>query len=83
MRLYTGSFTTPIGLLSIVVDAQGAVKRLHFGRLDETDLYPDDAAIKPVRDQVEEYFAGDRKAFDLPLSPEGTVFQRAVWDGLA
>jgi methylated-DNA-[protein]-cysteine S-methyltransferase len=82
MRLYTGSFTTPIGLLGIVVDAQGAVKRLHFGRLDETDLYPDDAAIKPVRDQVEEYFAGDRKAFDLPLSPEGTVFQRAVWDGL-
>jgi methylated-DNA-[protein]-cysteine S-methyltransferase len=82
MRYYTGSFTTPIGLLSIVVDGDEAVKQLHFGHLDEADLYPDDAAIKPVRDQVEEYFAGDRKTFDLPLSPDGTPFQRAVWDGL-
>ncbi len=58
------------------------MKQLHFGRLDETDLFPDDLAIKPVRDQVEAYFAGDRKVFDLPLSPDGTPFQRSVWDGL-
>ncbi|HTJ64076.1 MAG TPA: methylated-DNA--[protein]-cysteine S-methyltransferase [Alphaproteobacteria bacterium] len=81
-RWYFGAFNSPIGLLSVAVDAEGEVKRLHFGRLDETGLFPDDNAIKPVRDQVEEYFAGDRKAFNLPLSPDGTVFQRAVWDGL-
>jgi methylated-DNA-[protein]-cysteine S-methyltransferase len=81
-RWYFGAFTTPIGLLSVAVDAEGLVKRLHFGQLDETGLFPDDRAIRPVRDQVEEYFAGDRKVFDLPLAPDGTAFQRAVWDGL-
>jgi methylated-DNA-[protein]-cysteine S-methyltransferase len=81
-RWYFGAFTTPIGLLSVAVDAEGLVKRLHFGQLDETGLFPDDRAIKLVRDQVEEYFAGDRKDFDLSLSPDGTPFQRAVWSGL-
>ena len=28
------------------------------------------------------YFVGDRKAFDLPLAPRGTEFQRSVWDAL-
>ncbi len=32
--------------------------------------------------QLAAYFAGDRKAFDLPLAPEGTAFQRRVWDQL-
>ena len=29
--------------------------------------------------QLEEYFAGSRKEFDLPLAPRGTPFQLAVW----
>ena len=29
--------------------------------------------------QLREYFARDRKAFDLPLGPEGSEFQRQVW----
>lgn len=32
--------------------------------------------------QLKEYFAGDRKAFDLPLSPEGTEFQNKAWQAL-
>lgn len=32
--------------------------------------------------QLEEYFAGDRTEFDLPLAPSGTPFQRRVWDEL-
>jgi methylated-DNA-[protein]-cysteine S-methyltransferase len=32
--------------------------------------------------QLREYFAGTRTAFDLPLAPEGTAFQRLVWDQL-
>ncbi|MGH3424861.1 MAG: methylated-DNA--[protein]-cysteine S-methyltransferase [Nocardioidaceae bacterium] len=32
--------------------------------------------------QLTEYFAGERREFDLPLSPTGTGFQRAVWDEL-
>jgi methylated-DNA-[protein]-cysteine S-methyltransferase len=58
------------------------VKRLHFGQLDEPGLKPDAVAIAPAQSQVEAYFAGDRRDFDLRLEPEGTAFQRAVWDGL-
>ena len=32
--------------------------------------------------QLTAYFAGDRVAFDLPLEPQGTEFQRAVWRAL-
>ena len=32
--------------------------------------------------QMQEYFAGERKVFDIPLLMLGTDFQRSVWDGL-
>ncbi|GAA4267540.1 methylated-DNA--[protein]-cysteine S-methyltransferase [Frondihabitans peucedani] len=35
-----------------------------------------------VTRQLDEYFAGDREAFDLPLAPVGTAFQLAVWQQL-
>jgi methylated-DNA-[protein]-cysteine S-methyltransferase len=35
-----------------------------------------------ARTQLEEYFAGQRREFDLPLEPRGTQFQRRVWDRL-
>jgi methylated-DNA-[protein]-cysteine S-methyltransferase len=42
----------------------------------------DDAAFDDVRDQLAEYFAGDRREFDLPLHPAGTAFQQRVWTAL-
>ncbi|MGD2116167.1 MAG: methylated-DNA--[protein]-cysteine S-methyltransferase [Acidobacteriota bacterium] len=45
-----------------------------------------DPSAPPLPDaaaQLAEYFAGARKAFDLPLAPEGTEFQRRVWRALA
>ena len=32
--------------------------------------------------QLDEYFAGERTTFDVPLDPEGTDFQQAVWQVL-
>lgn len=40
-------------------------------------------AIDAARAQLDEYFAGDRQHFDLPLAPQGTPFQREVWHTLA
>ena len=42
----------------------------------------DDNAFADAREQLGEYFAGERTDFDLALAPEGTEFQRRVWDGL-
>src|SRR5256885_9356433 len=43
---------------------------------------PASALLAEARRQLEEYFAGARTTFDLPLSPAGTLFQRRVWDAL-
>jgi methylated-DNA-[protein]-cysteine S-methyltransferase len=42
----------------------------------------DPAALRPVAQQLEAYFAGELTAFDLPLAPVGSGFQRSVWDAL-
>lgn len=38
--------------------------------------------IKKAYDQLDEYFKGIRKSFDLPLAPKGTEFQKKVWNAL-
>ena len=35
--------------------------------------------LQEAEEQLNEYFAGVRKEFDLPLAPKGTPFQKAVW----
>ncbi|WP_146927519.1 methylated-DNA--[protein]-cysteine S-methyltransferase [Cellulomonas xylanilytica] len=41
-----------------------------------------DDEFDDVRTQLDEYFAGTRTEFDLPLHLVGTSFQRRVWEGL-
>ena len=41
-----------------------------------------DRGFATVRRQLEEYFAGRRRAFDVVLAPPGTAFQQRVWDEL-
>ncbi|HEX8002913.1 MAG TPA: methylated-DNA--[protein]-cysteine S-methyltransferase [Mycobacteriales bacterium] len=73
---------TPVGPLLLVADGE-ALTTLHFGAgpgPGERD--DDDPVLVAVATQLREYFAGDRKEFDLPLAPRGTDFQRAVWERL-
>lgn len=83
------TFRTPFGAFSAAVNDTGAVAGTAFGdvtalarRLPVCDLAADAGAVRPVREQVLAYFAGDRRAFDLALAPVGTSFQRRVWDAL-
>lgn len=39
--------------------------------------------LDALQAQLGEYFAGQRRQFDLPLAPQGTLFQREVWAMLA
>ena len=43
---------------------------------------PSSPVLRAVRKQLEEYFAGRRRDFDLPLAPEGTPFQLKAWQAL-
>lgn len=38
--------------------------------------------IRQTEWQLDEYFAGTRRVFDIPLHPVGTDFQKAVWSAL-
>jgi methylated-DNA-[protein]-cysteine S-methyltransferase len=41
-----------------------------------------DALGWQIATELREYFAGTRRAFGIPLAPEGTAFQRRVWEAL-
>lgn len=45
-------------------------------KIQETNL------ILKVKSQLDEYFSRRRKVFDLPLNPQGTEFQKKVWQAL-
>ena len=74
---------SPIGDLTIYVDSHGALRAIDFGDTTRKTRAPRDArACALVRKQLEEYFAGTRREFDLELRPLGTEFEQQVWHAL-
>jgi methylated-DNA-[protein]-cysteine S-methyltransferase len=73
------AFNTPIGPLALF-EADGAIVAIDWGWLPENEESP---LLLKARDQLEDYFEGKRKVFDLPLAPHGTSFQRKVWTALS
>lgn len=55
----------------------------HAVARDATWSAGDNAILDEARAQLDAYFAGQRRGFDLPLGPRGTAFQCAVWRALA
>lgn len=70
------SISTPIGFLTVFEDA-GAIVVIEFGRAGDSRPSP---LLEEATRQLDAYFAGRRRRFDLPLKPAGSRFQRAVWD---
>ena len=65
-----------------IVISQEAISRISFVK----DTQPSPASTpleKQIKQQLDEYFAGTRTCFELPLCPQGTVFQKAVWQALS
>lgn len=77
---------SPIGELTLTSDGTSVTgvymhKQKH-GAARTKDWKRDDAALKEPRAQLQAYFAGELREFDLPLAPEGTPFQQRVWRAL-
>lgn len=51
-------------------------------RRPSTDRGRADAELADIRTQLEQYFAGDRRDFEVRLRPAGTPFQQRVWEAL-
>ena len=59
----------------------GIDKRIQKG-LNAEYIEQSSVVIEETIKQLQEYFAGERKAFDIPLLTVGTAFQKSVWEGL-
>lgn len=89
LRMETLHFTrmsSPVGPLFLAASAKGLV-RLEFEsrvmKLDsKLDLRESKHALAPYLRELEEYFAGERRDFTVPLDLRGTTFQLACWRAL-
>ena len=82
-RMVAGASPTAVVLLDFadrpMIDAQLAAVRRRIGPTGEGDS----PLLDRVEQQLAEYFAGERRAFDLPLDIPGSPFQERVWSELA
>ena len=92
MYVAVARFPSPLGLLTLTA-SDTALTGVHFPHsprvppLHEVERGPggeerSSAVLERARQQLDEYFAGGRTAFDLPLDPAGSAFERRVWDAL-
>ena len=67
-----------------IAEENGAVTNIFFGTSVAPMQYEtnETALIRKTYGQLQEYFAKKRTEFDLPLAPEGTEFERSVWNTL-
>jgi methylated-DNA-[protein]-cysteine S-methyltransferase len=78
---------SPIGRLLLASDGEALClvefeRPRHPFRRDGAWQQREDAVLRETRRQLEEYFDGRRRSFDLPLAPRGTAFQQRVWMAL-
>jgi methylated-DNA-[protein]-cysteine S-methyltransferase len=87
-KLSYKTMPSPVGELKLVASGRGlAAVLLETERTDRVRLQamsedPAHPVLVATQRQLEEYFAGARRAFDLPLDARGTDFQQRVWDEL-
>lgn len=77
---------TPLGQIEVCVANSKVVEINFVEQASETSSAssPEDRATAAVAaSQLREYFAGQRRSFDLPLHFSGTSFQEAVWREIA
>jgi methylated-DNA-[protein]-cysteine S-methyltransferase len=85
MQLVRSMLETPVGRLQLAVDHRGVLAEILLPNRTPVagSVEPAPAAAKrgldAVREQLGEYFAGKRRAFDLQLQPRGSQFEIQVW----
>lgn len=73
---------TPVGQLELLCE-NGKLIAVRTAKTDCTMIYDaDDPVLDETQRQLEAYFAGKRREFDLPLQMDGSAFDRAVWQQL-
>jgi methylated-DNA-[protein]-cysteine S-methyltransferase len=88
--LHSTTHPTPVGELTLIASDRGlrailwpklSPQRAGISPRPRRD--PDHSILRKTAHQLDEYFAGARTSFDLPLDLDGTRFQLAAWRSLA
>ncbi|RTR26813.1 methylated-DNA--[protein]-cysteine S-methyltransferase [Shewanella atlantica] len=87
--LASKTFSTPVGELLIKANQYG-LSHLSLTEMDEAlwvdESHPShlDAAgyLSQTELEIRQYFSGSREVFSVPLAPQGTEFQKQVWQAL-
>ena len=70
-------YKSPIGILEIICEKDTLISLKLVEHTDNSDS--ETALIKEIKTQLDEYFSGKRKIFNVKLKPIGTDFQKNVW----
>jgi O-6-methylguanine DNA methyltransferase len=78
---------SPVGRLFLAASTKGLVRLEFEGRMqslnaENTQLRESEPALAPYLRELNDYFAGERREFSLPLDLRGTEFQLACWHAL-
>ncbi|MBN2426060.1 MAG: methylated-DNA--[protein]-cysteine S-methyltransferase [Calditrichaceae bacterium] len=83
MQEFINSFyDSPIGVIEISADDYNLFSLRFFENDVKRPQEKENKIIEKVIRQLDEYFRKQRKVFELPLKPEGTDFQKKVWQAL-
>jgi methylated-DNA-[protein]-cysteine S-methyltransferase len=77
----TCTIETPLGNATIVGDAEG-ISSVTVSNNPEEISKEIPKELKKCATQLQAYFKGDLKGFDITLNPKGTDFQKKVWSAL-
>jgi methylated-DNA-[protein]-cysteine S-methyltransferase len=87
--LYSCTYGSPVGELNLVANNVGLTallwpneKRVPLPTVPTRVNVSQNPILQATWNQLDEYFAGTRTDFDLPLAPHGTEFQREAWAAL-
>lgn len=73
-------YKSPIGILEIICENNKLISLKLVNCCEKTSVETD--FIKDIKKQLDEYFSGKRKVFDIKINPKGTDFQKLVWKEL-
>lgn len=79
--MYYQYIDSPIGILTIA-EEEAQLRYLLFDRQSLVGEESSTPLLEETKQQLREYFRGERREFSLPLDPQGTPFQRLAWAGL-
>lgn len=82
---YTTEYNSPLGVLTLISDGESLTGLWFEGQINDAanGTHNDDTlpVFHLVKDWLYHYFAGDNPPINtLPLAPQGSSFQRTVWD---